>query len=142
MTEASTGFGTIFRTGNGSSPETFTEFGEVTNVTPPNISRDSIDASHGQSPGGYREFIPGLVDGGEVTIEFNLIPGGVASLALMAEFALLGQEATKTREIEFPNGAIWNFNAFLTGFQSESPADDKMTGTATYKITGQPALAA
>lgn len=141
-TSARIGYGTLFQTGNGSSPETWTTFGEVTNVTPPNISRDSIDASHEQSFGAYREFIAGMTDGGEVSIEFNLVPGGAGATALMAEFDLQGTSAQKSRRIYFPDGSTWEFEAFLTGFQSESPLDDKMTGTATFKITGKPYLTA
>ena len=140
MTDARIGHGSIFRTDNGDSPGAWLAFGEVTSITPPGLSRDAIDASHNASPGQAREFVAGLIDGGEVSLEFNLIPSSASAAALMAEFALTGSSALTARQIVFPDGAIWAFNAFLTGFEQEDPVDDKMSGTATYKISGLPVL--
>ncbi len=143
-TLADIGFGTLFQSGAGNSPETFTTFAEVTNITPPNISRDSIDASHEQSPDAWREFIAGLKDGGEVTIEFNFLPGQSSTTTMLAEFDLAGPSATKTRRIQFYRSGVvianWEFEGFLTGFEPEAPLDDKMTASATFKVSGKPVL--
>ena len=57
MADGKLGYGTKFQTGNGSSPESFTDTAFVTSITPPGLSRDSIDVSHMQSPDEWREFI-------------------------------------------------------------------------------------
>lgn len=139
-TEADIGHGTQFQTGNGATPEVFATLAEVVNITPPGIKRDSVDASHGQSPDEMREFIAGLKDGGECSMEMNFVPGGPAAAALMAEFALIRSQATKNRRVVFPDGTIWAFAAFLTGFEPEAPNEDKMTATVTFKVTGAVAV--
>lgn len=139
-TGARIGYGTLFKSGNGASPEVFATLAEVTNITPPAISRDTSDASHEESPGAWREFIAGLKDGGEISLELNFVPGNSASLALMNEFDLDGPQATKNRQVVFPDGSYFAFAAILTAFEPDAPIDDKMTASATYKITGKPSL--
>lgn len=137
-TEADIGYGTLFQTADSNSPGAWTIMAEVTNITPPNRSRDSIDASHEQSPDEYREFIPGMKDGGEVTLEMNFIPGGTSLAAISAEYDLVGQAAVKLRRITFRDGSYCQFYAFITGDEPEAPLDDKMAMTATFKVTGKP----
>jgi predicted secreted protein len=139
-TNAMLGFGTLFRNGNGATPEVFTVVAEITNLTPPAPSRDSVDATHEQSPGGWREFIPGLADGGEVSFEINYDPGSADAAAFLAEFNAQGSAAVKNRQVLFPDGSYWQFAAFLTGLESEAPIDDKLAATVTLKVTGQPLL--
>lgn len=143
-TRANIGYGAKFQNSNESSPEAFSDLVgvEITNITPPQPSRDSIDASHELSPDSYREFIAGLTDAGEVSIEFNWNPQSAVTgiAALYTELALPSASATKTRRIVFPNGSTMEFEAFCTGISPEIPLDDKMTATATFKVTGRPFL--
>lgn len=139
-TSARIGYGTLFKTGDGASPETFTTLAEVTSITPPSIARDTIDASHEQSPGAWREFIAGMKDGGEVSLDLNFVGAGPALLALTAELDLDGSSAVKNREIVFADGSMFAFAAILTGLEPDAPLDDKMSATATFKVTGKPTL--
>lgn len=143
-TRANIGYGSRFQNGNDASPEVFTDLVgiEITNITPPQPSRDSVDVSHELSPDSYREFIAGLTDAGEVKIDFNWTPNtGVTGItSLYAELALPSATATKTRRILFPNGSYLIFDAFCTGISPELPIDDKMTATATFKVSGKPDL--
>jgi len=140
MSDATIGFGVLFKTGDGGAPEVFTAAVEVTNITPPAMSRDSVDATHELSPNAWREFIAGLKDGGDVSFDMNFIPGGATSASMMAEFALDSSAAIKNRQIVFPDGSMFTFAAFLTGYEPDAPIDDKMSATATFKVTGEPTL--
>lgn len=137
-TQAKIGHGNQFKIGNGAVPEVFTACAEVTNITPPGLSRDSHDVSHMNSPEKWREFIMGLKDGGEVSIELNFVPGSATTLMLMAE---LDTDTVGNKQIVFTTGEVWSFAAGLTGFESESPVGDAMTASATFKISGKPSLA-
>lgn len=141
-TSARIGYGARFQNGDGGSPEAFTDLVgiEITNITPPQPTRDSIDASHELSPDSYREFIPGLVDAGEVSIEFNFVPDAAGFATMLTELATAGSSAVKNRRIVFPDGSYFQFSAFLTGVSPETPLDDKMSATATFKVTGKPEL--
>ena len=134
-TDADIGYSTLFAVGGDSSPLAYTNLAEVTNVTPPSISRDAVDASHMQSPNAWREFISGMKDGGEVSLELNFVPGGPAVTTIVALFAIKQSMPCK---ITFPNGEMWTFDGIVTGFEPEAPLDDKMVATVTFKVTGQP----
>lgn len=139
-TSARIGYGTLFKTGNGASPEVFTTLAEVVNITPPSMARDTVDASHMQSPNAWREFIAGMKDGGEISLELNLVPGGLALLSVMEEFALSGSSALKNRQIVFPDGSIMACAAILTNAEPDAPLDDKMPLSVTLKVSGEPTL--
>lgn len=138
-TNAKIGHGSLFEIEDTTqSPVAFVKVAEVLNITPPALARDAIDATHTESTEGWREFIPGLKDGGEVSVEMNFIPGH-ASLDLI--LALFSRDAGNFR-ITFPDSpaTVWTFSAFITGFEPEAPLEDKMTATATFKLTGKPAF--
>ena len=139
-TSARIGYQTLFKTGNGASPEVFATLAEVTGITPPAMARDTVDASHEESPGAWREFIAGLKDGGEVSLDLNFVPGGSASLSLTGELDLDGPLAVKNRQIVFPDGSYFSFAGILTGFEPDAPIDDKMSASVTFKVTGKPTL--
>jgi len=135
-TEATIGHNTLFQRDPGTT--VYATLAEVTSITPPNITRDTIDATHMLSTERYREFISGLRDGGECSIELNFVPGGTAMTALLLDLA---DDTDVPYKIIFPNSSVWTFNAFLTALSPEAPLDDKMTATATFKINGKPVLA-
>jgi predicted secreted protein len=143
-TEASIGFNTLFQIFDETvSPSAWTTIAEVTSITPPALARDAQDATHTESTGGWREFIPGLKDGGEVSVEMNFIPGGAGVALILSQFN--SSDLTQCRVL-FPDGThganptstIWAFNAVCTGFAPEAPIDDVMKATAKFKVTGQP----
>ncbi|WCP71553.1 phage tail tube protein [Sphingomonas hankookensis] len=115
----------------------FTAFAEITDMTPPGISRDSVDFTHFGSPDFFREFKPGIGDGGEVSITYNLVPGLLDDAAIGAHF---DSRAVETWRFVFPNGAKLEFRGFATGHERATPMDDKMTGSATFKVTGKPVM--
>jgi len=136
-TSADNGYGATFGISDGAGG--FTTVAEVFSITPPNRSRESIDASNLESPDGYREFIPGgLIDAGEVTLELNYVPS--ASHVLEAE---LEKTTVESYEIAFPGGSVTlTFSGYCMSFEpGPLTADDRMTLTATFKVTGKPTLA-
>jgi hypothetical protein len=134
MTDAQIGYGTTFSTLYPDSPNEYVALAEVTSVSWPNMARDSVDASHMESPNRYREFIPGMVDPGEMSVEFNFIPGNTSHHNLLMELEL---PETLSRRI-VKGARTFEFRAFLTGLEMSAAVGDKQTGTATFKLTGEP----
>ena len=131
------GHGSAFQEGNGAIPETFIAFAEVTNISPPELSVDSVETTHLTSPGRAREFMPGLQDPGEVSIDFNYRPGGSVEDAIRAKIAA---GTLANYRIVFPNGAYFQFYGFPTSFTpGETSNDDKLTASASYKLSGHSA---
>jgi predicted secreted protein len=131
-TDARIGHGTQFQMLDGS---VYTTVGEITTITPPALARDAVDATHTESPDGWREFIPGLKDAGEFSFEMNFEPGSTGTALILSTFSASTPASCR---LVFPDATIWAFDAYCTGFAPAAPLDDKMTATATFKLTGKP----
>ena len=129
------GYGSTFAIGDGGGPETFTAVAEVTSITPPNYSRDAVDVTHMNSDDTFREYIAGLMDAGEVQIELNYIPN--ASDVLIAAL----EAGKQNYQITMPNSVTFTFAAVMTDFSLQAPNEDKLTASATFKVSGKPTLA-
>jgi len=132
MTEAKSAFGTTLKKGA-------TAIAELTNIGGPALSADTIEATSHDSADGYREFLQGLRDGGEISIEGNFIPGNAGQVALVTD---LNDGSLDEYTITFPvaMATTWTFDAIVTAFESSSPFDDKASFTATLKVSGKPVL--
>lgn len=115
------------------SPGSWVAIEEVIEVTPPNAQSDDVDATHMQSPNRTREYIAGLIEGGEASFGMNRIPGSVTELALQA---LQTSAEKRMWRFEWPNGTLWDFLAHVKGYETASPIDDRMTATCTLKVDG------
>jgi hypothetical protein len=101
-------------------------FAEVLDISPPSGSREAIDTSHMLSVGA-REFCPGtLIDWGEMSVDMILDPGVRPPI----------DDAEETVTITFPDGETWEFTGFMTGYDPSVPLEDRMTATATVKVSG------
>jgi len=109
--------------------------GNIISVSGPDQSRDSIDISTMDSTTKWREFIPGMLDAGEITFDVNYdgSDGGNANV-LSGAIA----EATEAWTITFPDTSTWVASGFITGLGHAIPFDDKITQSVTIKFTGVP----
>lgn len=129
-------FGTALAQGDGAGSETFTAIANVTNIVPPNITRDTIDVTAHDSTEGWKEFIATLKDGGEVSIDVNYDPSEHDTF--ITDF---GDSSATNYQITFPDTTVWSFAAWLTGFAAGAPYDGKLTARLTFKVTGKPTVA-
>lgn len=134
--EAMLGYGSRFLIESLDSPNQYYDLGEVFNITPPSATVDQIDVTHMQSPDRRREFISGLIDGGECSFEMNYIPGSTADDTLNSILDAAPGARRRTCRIIYPNNIVHTFDAELTGYEPSVPTDDKMTATVTFKVTG------
>ena len=114
---------------------------ELTSISGPTISLDVLDVTSHDSADQFREFVAGLADGGEISVEGNFIDAAQANILLAL---LVSRDVTTGATIVFPNteASTWTFDCFVTGYESSEPFDDKLSFTATLKITGKPVMAA
>ena len=98
---------------------------------------DQVEVTHMQSPNRYREFISGLLDGGEASFEMNFVPGSTSDDRIFELLNLpTGVSRRRACRISFPNGVTWSFDAEVTGYEPDVPFDDAMTATVTLKVSG------
>lgn len=139
------GYGTILKRRIATSPLSYQEIAEIHQITGPTLKRDVPDVTHMQSPNGYKEFLAGLKEGGDITIEGNFVPDDPtqrASTGLLGEFSsdVRGHWILVFADTGSPD-VQWEFDAVMTGFDLSMPVDNKMTFTAVLKISGEPTLA-
>ena len=112
----------------------------LTNIGGPGISVDTIDVSAHDSADAFREFAAGVADGGEISLEGNLVSATAGNIILTE---LAGRKSTTCTVIfSTEANAFWKFSGIVTGFETEAPFDGKIGFTASVKVTGKPTLAA
>lgn len=132
MTDASIGYGTKYEIFDPTAEE-FVEVAEVFNVTPGEATADRIDATHYQSPDRRREYISGLIDSGEASIELNWVPGSDTDVLLRDLFT---SGAKVEHRVTFPNDVTLTYEASIIGYSKAIPVDDRMTATITVAVSG------
>jgi len=114
---------------------------ELTSISGPSISIDTIDVTHYGSASGFKEFIAGFGDGGEVTLEGNFLPGDTDGQYAFKVDAFA--KAVREVIITFPAAAAttWTFNGLVTSLDFDEAKEEQLKFSATIKISGVPALA-
>jgi predicted secreted protein len=123
--------GAVFKLGS-------TTVAEVTSISAPNFSADSIDVTTHGSTNRYREFIQGLRDGGEITIE-GMYTTASANLIVTQLNTTSAVTATVTLPTS-PSSTVFTASVIATAFTAEAPVDGVIPFTATFKVSGQPTL--
>lgn len=141
-TEAAIGYGTLLQFSDGASPPAFTTLAEVNDISGPGMSRELPDATHMESPGGWREFLGGLKDAGEITVECNHLPNNATQDATDGVLSLFASGERRAWRLVFPISPTvnWEMDAVVSAFEPSFPVDDKMMLSVTLKVSGQPAF--
>lgn len=114
----------------------------LTEISGLEISADTIDVTTLDSTDGYREFIGGLKDGGEVGVSGFFDPTTGKGQAEFLEALESGEVSSFT--IEFPTaiGKKWTFKGIVTAFTTGVSLEDPLSFEGSIKVTGKPTLAA
>ncbi|SMC38602.1 cadherin-like beta sandwich domain-containing protein [Papillibacter cinnamivorans] len=114
--------------------------GEVDTIGGVNVKADTVEATTHQSANNFKEYILGLLDTDEITIEGNFYAGDTdGQIAFLTDlYARTGRTAT----ITFPTvtGTAWTITALPTGFSTQPPINDKIRFTLSIKPTGKPTM--
>lgn len=112
------------------------DIGELTNVSFPGGTRETIDVTHYASPGGRREFINGLIDPGEATLEGNFIDADEGQQYLKDAY---DSGTVYTYVILVKNSGYISFDSIVTNFETVFGAvGEKISFSVTMKLTGEP----
>ncbi len=125
--------GTVLQIGK-QSPKTVAG---LTSIGGLELSADTIDVTTLDSDGGYREFIAGFKDAGEVSLEGYLkLDEGQQAL-----YDLFESGETEDFTIQFPdNLGKWEFKGVVTGFSTSADLEDPLSFSATIQVSGKPTL--
>jgi hypothetical protein len=113
---------------------------DMTNISGPGMSADTIDSTTHNSTSIFREFIKGLIDAGELSVDayFDYDSNGYTCSVLMATRTL--QSVTFTMPTT-PSKTQFVCNGHITGYEPTDPLDDLIGLAITIKVSGQPTIA-
>jgi len=132
------GFGALLQYGNGATPEVFTSIAEATAIKPPALSRDSMEMTNHSSTNAWREFLPGLRDGGEVTYEGNWLPTNATQNGTTGVLESFNDNENHNWKFVLPGSILTiSFTGHVTAFEGESPMDNVGKLSLTIKISGE-----
>ena len=111
---------------------------EVNSITGPNMSRNTIDVTSLDSTSGYKEFIAGFRDGGEITLNMNFTRDSYDDFQVDFE-----SNDLQSYGITLPDSGAtqFTFSGLVTALGMAIPMDDKVTADVTIKISGVVTLA-
>jgi len=130
---ALTSQGMTIAVGNGASPEVFTTIAEVKSIDGPGGQSNEIDVTDLSSTA--KEYVLGLQDEGDITLDMNYIPSNVQHAQLRSDRAAGTQ---RNYRISFTDSPVttWTFAARVKGF-SISNAVDNVTGlSVVLRVSG------
>lgn len=135
------GFGTLFQRATGTAPGvTYETIANVTNIGGPERTRETIDVTAHDSPGGWMQFLGGLKDGGEISLDINYDPSE-STHDLDDDF---DDAVPRNYRIiilpETDDEHTWQIAGIMTNCGDEFPYDDKMARSMTIKVSGKPEL--
>lgn len=109
--------------------------GNCLDVSGPSPAVSDIDVTTNDSTGGWMEFKPGLIDGGEVTfsMRFNKTEWAEA-------FGLVGAE--KFWQLLLVDGSQFEWPGYIKGFGNETQYAGDVTCSCTIKVSGTPTFTA
>jgi len=141
MTEARIGWGGELHVSTDNTEANLFELVEVVECGFPSDEVDEVEATHLKSPGRRKEYIAGLIDGGEFTATMNYVPGSATDILLTAA-KVAG--TTRCIRIVIPDDSgtgapDWNMvtHAFIKKYAPDTMTTGaKISATATFRVTG------
>lgn len=110
---------------------TYTPIAEITAIDGPSVSRDTIDVTSLDSTGGYKEYVPGFRDSGEISLTMNFTSNTYE--IMLEDFE---NDNLVNYKIETPDGSTWTFSGYVTEVSLSASTGDKITSNVTIKISG------
>jgi predicted secreted protein len=108
--------------------------GEVRKLDVSGRKRDSIDVSSCDSTSSAREFIPGMMDEGEITVEV-VYDGSNTGVAYALDGAFTGKTA-ETWTITWPDTSSHSGSGFITNLSTATAFESEITQSITIKCSG------
>lgn len=131
--------GTKLMIGKGPTPAPVA-VGNLSSIGGLELSADTIDVTTLDSEGGYREFIAGFKDAGEVALEGIL--DTTTGKGQKEIYDLFESGAVSDFQIVFPTASktTWDFKGVVTGFSTSADLEDPLAFSSTIKVSGAPTL--
>jgi predicted secreted protein len=118
---------------------TYTTIAQIRDISGPSLSANAIEVTH-RDGGGWKAFIAGLRDGGEITFDLIFDPDLTTHSPSAAGglITLLSAGTKNNFRVSFADATATTatFAAIATAFEPKMPLDDAQTADATLKVSG------
>lgn len=112
---------------------------DLTSIGEIGVESDEIDVTTLDSSSGYKEYIAGFKDAGEVSLE-GIIKSETAMEAMLA---LAESQAIEEWTIEAASGSTWVFDGFVKAFKEGEATVDGVRGfSGSIRVSGAPVYTA
>lgn len=132
-TQAVSSHGTLLKVGDGADPEVFATIAEVLDISGPGTTLNTEDATNHDS-GGWREPIPTILEGGEVTFDINYYQG--ESQTSMREDMETRTRRTYQMVLPLDPAETLEFAGYVTNFEYAAPVEGILRASCTIMVTG------
>ena len=110
-----------------------TNIEEVLSVGGFGKTNDLVDVTNLDSPAGTKEYIAGLADGAEITIECNYIDAGTGQGGLVTD---VDAQATAQFVMTYNAATTYTFDAVCLGYQITPSVTEQNKISFTIKVSG------
>lgn len=135
-------FGTVLQLGDGATSETFTSIAELSEIVPPNMSKESSDVTNHSSADRHKEFIPGLIDAGQVSGSGNWLPNNATHDENTGVLEAFLDHVNHNWKLVLPDSlGTFTFSGHVTALNYETPLTAQGKMSFTIKVTGKATFA-
>lgn len=124
---------TAYGSGGSATPQTMTDVAEVVSANGFDGQADEVDTTHLRSRA--KEYLIGLQDFGNVQLEVNLVPSDTGQKKCRS---LKAAAAAGVFSITLSSGEIAAFMALVKSFPFTNNTNDKVSGSMSLRVTGEP----
>jgi hypothetical protein len=127
------GIGTAIKIDNGSG--VYTTIAEVKDITGPTVTADILEVTNMDSASFFKEYIPTLKDGGEITFDCNWTGASSTQNQLVTDFSNRTLRLFQIVTTHTSPKTI-GFSAYITNLGHAFPVADTVKRSVTLRITG------
>lgn len=111
----------------------YTRVANILGLTPAEETRTSIEKAYLDVDNNVKNFEPGMIDPGSVTLNLEFDSNDAAQNALKAD---KNTKANFFYRIEYPDGSTDDFQGFITNWGKTVEAENTIQRTVTFKVSG------
>lgn len=123
--------------GGANGAEVFTTIAEVKSISGPNLQAGIIDVTNMDSPNAVREFLPSLIDPGEVGFAVNFLPDNTTHDSIRTD---LIARTKRNFKLQFTDStpSTWSFAGYYTAFGVTAEIESVLQANVSIKLTSNP----
>jgi len=121
------GFGTTF------AGATAGAIGQIRDIRGPNQTADDVDISNSGSTSAFKEFVKGMIDGGEVTVDLVYVKATGTTLE-----TAMARRTNENWTITFSDSSTIVASGYLKAWSFDAPYKGEITCSLTIKFSGVP----